>query len=143
MYIKQIILTTIASVLIAFLVAYTFNFILFADIFEAMGTNTRKEPIVALAIVAKIIYGIVLAYLYPYFYKKGDHPVVQGIKFSLIIEAVAYAFNGFVIAAKYNVDPILTYLVLIFILHVILAVFTGIPMGLIFGEIEKKDSYSE
>ncbi len=137
MYPKQIFLTTIANVLITFVVAYVFNYILFRDIFLALGANNREQPIFSLAIVALVIHGVVLSYLYPFYYKKGYHPVSQGVKFSLIVGAIIYGFQGFAIAAKYNVDPIATYLLFTLFLHVFQAVFIGIAMGLIFGEIEK------
>ena len=57
--------------------------------------------------------------------------------------AIIYGFQGFAITAKYNVDPIATYLLFTLFLHVFQAVFIGIAMGLIFGEIEKKNNLSE
>ena len=136
MDVKKIIFSTISFVVLSMAVAYPWHFVWFHDLYEDMGAFTRSEPIIPLGMLAMISQGIIIAYLYPYFYK-GENPIIQGIKFSLIIGAVVYSVMGFAMAAKIDINPISTFLFYSVIFQLIQFVLTGTALGLIYGKINK------
>ena len=137
MNISKILLATASYVVITMAVAYPWHMIWFHDLYDQMGAFTRAEPIILLGMLAMITQGMVIAYLYPYYFK-GGNPVLQGIKFSLIIGAVVYSVMGFAMVAKIEINPISTFLFYSVIFQIIQFVLTGAALGLIYGDINKK-----
>ncbi|MBL4762377.1 MAG: DUF1761 domain-containing protein [Gammaproteobacteria bacterium] len=118
-------------------VAYPWHMVWFHDLYAAMGAYTRHEPNIPLGMLSMLIQGIVIAYLYPFFYQAGT-PVIQGIKFSMIIGFIVYSVMGFAMAAKMNINPISTYLLYNLAFQFIQSLLTGTALGLIYGKIDKK-----
>jgi len=136
--IKKILLVILSYVVITMAIAYSWNVILFQDLHFAIGANTRAEPIIWLGLIAMLLQAVVIAYLYPFFYNPGSHPVVQGIKFNLIMGAMVFSILGFGIAAKYDINPIAPFLISTLMFQFFQFVFTGIVLGSIYGRIEDK-----
>ena len=113
-------------------IAYPWHLIWFHDLYEEMGAFTRPEPIIPLGMLAITIQGAVIAYLYPFWYR-GGNPVVQGIKFSLIIGLMVYTVMGFSMAAKINISPVSTFLIYNTVFQFIQFAITGAALGLIYG----------
>ncbi len=132
MDIKKVILATISYVVITMLIAYPWHMILFHDLYGEMGAYTRPEPNIALGMLSMLFQGAIIAYLYP-LYSRGGHPVIQGIKFSLIIGTVVYSVMGFAMAAKIDINPISTYLLYNLMFQGIQFVVTGSILGMIYG----------
>ena len=84
-----------------------------------------------LGIITVIIQGIVIGYLYPFFYQ-GGQPIKQGITFSLIIGLMIWTVMGFCTAAKFAIDPIATFLIYHTIFQLIQFVLTGAALGWIY-----------
>jgi len=137
MNIKKIILATVSYVLITLFIAYPWHMLWFHDLYEGMGAYTRPEPSIPLGMLSMLIQGVVIAYLYPFFYRDGN-PIIQGIKFSVIIGAIVYSVMGFAMAAKIDINPISTYLLYNLAFQFIQFVFTGAVLGLIYGKINQK-----
>lgn len=136
MNVKKIIFVTTSYVILTMAVAYPWHMIWFHNLYEGMGAFTRPAPIIPLGMLAMLTQGIVIAYLYPFYYK-GGNPVIQGIKFSLIIGAVVYSVMGFAMAAKIDINPISTFLLYSVIFQLIQFVLTGAALGLIYGKIDQ------
>ncbi|PCJ53782.1 MAG: DUF1761 domain-containing protein [Planctomycetota bacterium] len=136
MSIKKIILATISYVILTMAVAYPWHMVLFHDMYIEMGAYTRAIPSIPLGMSAMILQGLVIAYLYPFYYKSGN-PIIQGIKFSLIMGLAVYSAMGFAMAAKIDINPISKFLLFSLMFQIIQFVLTGIALGLIYG---KKDA---
>jgi hypothetical protein len=132
MNVRKIILATVSYFILTMAIAYPWHLILFHDLYEEMGAFTRDEPIIPLGMVAITIQGIVIAYLYPYWYKKGN-PVIQGVKFSLIIGLMVYTVMGFSMAAKIDIKPVSTFLFFNTVFQFLQFTITGVALGLIYG----------
>ncbi len=132
MDIQKVIIATISYVMISMLIAYPWHMIWFHDLYGEMGAYTRPEPNIALGMLSMLFQGVIIAYLYPFYYR-GGHPVIQGIKFSLIIGAIVYSVMGFAMAAKIDINPISTYLLYNLMFQSIQFVITGSMLGMIFG----------
>lgn len=113
--------------------AYPWHILWFHEIYAQLGAITRDTPIVPLGVLAIIIQGSVIAYLYPFYYRQG-HPVIQGIKFSLIIGLMVYTAMGFATAAKIHIEPVSTFLAYHSIFQLIQFILTGTALGLIYGK---------
>ena len=134
MDVTKITLATISYVVITMAVAYPWHMIWFHDVYMGMGVYTRAQPSIPLGMLSMFVQGVVIAYLYPFYYRDGN-PIVQGIKFSLIMGAVVYSVMGFAMAAKIDINPISTFLIYSLIFQLIQFVITGSALGLIYGKI--------
>ena len=97
---KKLGLFIIAYFVITMAWAYPWHVVWFHDLYQSWGAITRAHPIMPLGVAAILIQGIVIGYLYPFFYKSKSNPILQGIKFNLIIGLMTYTAMGFATAAK-------------------------------------------
>ncbi len=129
---KKLFLATISYIVLTMAVAYPWHMIWFHDLYGEMGAYTRPEPNIPLGMFSMVVQGVVIAYLYPFYYQSGN-PVLQGIKFSLILGTVVYSVMGFAMAAKIDINPISTYLVYSAFFQLFQFILTGTALGLIYG----------
>ncbi|MFQ5443024.1 MAG: hypothetical protein ACE5EK_00265 [Nitrospinales bacterium] len=129
---KKIGLFTVAYFVITMAWAYPWHIIWFHDLYAEWGAITRVHPVIPLGIAAILIQGVVIGYIYPFFYRSGN-PVFQGIKFNLIIGLMTYTAMGFATAAKIQIEPISTFLLYHTVFQFIQFVLTGAALGLIYG----------
>jgi hypothetical protein len=129
---KKVFLATFSYVALSMAIAYPWHMILFHDVYLEIGAFTRAEPMVAFGMLAMIIQGAVIAYLYPFYYR-GGHPLAAGIKFSLIIGLMVYTVMVFATAAKFEINPVSTFLIYSTIFQIIQFIVTGTALGLIYG----------
>lgn len=112
--------------------AYPWHMVFFHDIYVEMGAFQRAEPLMPLGIAAILSQAIVIAYLYPYYAKiKGDG-ILSGVKFNLIIGVMTYSAMGFATAAKFNIDPVSTFLIYHTVFQAIQFALTGVALGWIY-----------
>jgi len=131
---KKFILATLSFFILTMPWAFLWHVIWFHEIYAQLGAFTRSEPIMPLGMASVLIQGAVIAYLYPFYYR-GGHPIVQGIKFSLIIGLMVYTMMGFTTAAKMVIEPVSTFLVYVTIYQLVQFIVTGSALGLIYGRI--------
>ena len=129
---KKLIFATISFVALSLPLAVFWHMILFHEQYEAFGAFTRAEPIVPLGMVSMVMQGAIIAYLYPFYYPRG-HPVIQGIKFSLIIGVMVYTMMGFTAAATTIIEPVPTFLIYVTGYYLLQFTVTGADLGLIYG----------
>jgi hypothetical protein len=129
--IKIITFATFSYSVLTMAIAYPWHMIWFHDFYKEMGAYTRGEPSIPLGMLSMAVQGVVIAYLYPFWYQ-GGNPVVSGIKFSLIMGLVVYSVIGFAMAAKIDINPISTYLLFNAAFQFIQFVITGAALGLIY-----------
>lgn len=112
--------------------AYPWHLIWFHEKYAAWGAVTRDEPIILLGVAAILIQGVVIGYLYPYFKNDRDNPLLNGIKFNLIIGLMTYTAMGFATAAKIQIEPIMEFLAYHSIFQLIQFILTGTALGWIY-----------
>ena len=128
---KKIVLFTLAYFVITMAWAYPWHLIWFHDLYMSWGAMTREHPIMLLGISAIIVQGLVIGYLYPFFYK-GGQPILQGIKFNLIAGLLVYTAMGFATAAKIQIEPVSQFLLYHTIFQLIQFTMTGAALGWIY-----------
>ena len=135
---KKLGLFVVAYFIITMAWAYPWHMVFFHDLYVAWGAFQREAPIMALGIIAILIQGLVIGYLYPYYNKGKGNPVLRGIKFNLIVGLMTYTAMGFATAAKFKIDPVLPFLVYHTVFQLIQFTLTGMALGVIFGNNSSK-----
>ena len=128
---KKLALFVLAYFVITMAWAYPWHLIWFHDLYVSWGAVTRDQPIIPLGMAAILIQGLVLGYLYPFFYK-GGNPILQGIKFNLITGLLVYTAMGFATAAKIQIEPVSEFLMYHTIFQLIQFTLTGAALGWIY-----------
>jgi hypothetical protein len=131
-------LAVLSYFVITMAVAYPWHMFLFHEEYLAMGAFTRGEPIMAFGILAIVLQAIVFSYFYPVFYKHvgGGHPVVRGIQFGVFMGLTVYSVMVFATAAKFNIEPVLQFVLMGTAFQLIQFVLVGAAIGKVFGRIE-------
>jgi len=129
---KKIGLFVIAYFVITMAWAYPWHIVWFHDLYQAWGAITREHPIMPLGVAAILVQGGVIGYLYPLWNKGVGNPILQGIKFNLIIGLMTYTAMGFATAAKIQVEPVSEFLIYHTIFQFIQFTMTGAALGWIF-----------
>ena len=130
---KKLALSVLAYFIITMAWAYPWHILWFHEKYVAWGAMTRAEPIIPFGMLAIIIQGAVIGYLYP-FYAQGQSSPGKGIKFSLIIGLMVYTVMGFATAAKFEIAPIGDFLLYHTVFQTIQFILTGAALGWIYRE---------
>ncbi len=129
---KKIILATLAYAVVTMLIAAPWHFILFKDLYHSFGIYNRVEPIIPLGFSTMIIQGIVMALIYPRFYRGGSH-YREAMQFSLLMGLFLYTVSTLANAAKIEVSPMGTWLGIQAAFHLIQFLACGLTLGFIYS----------
>jgi hypothetical protein len=135
-------LAALSYVVISLAWAFPWHMVWFHERYAQMGAMTRAEPIIPLGMLSMAIQGLVIAYLYPRWYR-GGNPVVAGIRFSLIVGLLVYSVMGPATVAKFAIEPATEFLAYHTVFQLLQFVFTGFALGLIYGRIESTSAASQ
>jgi hypothetical protein len=130
---KKLALSVLAYFIITMAWAYPWHILWFHEKYVAWGAMTRAEPIIPFGMLAIIIQGAVIGYLYP-FYARGQSSSGKGITFSLIIGLMVYTVMGFATVAKFEIAPIGDFLLYHTVFQTIQFILTGAALGWIYRE---------
>ena len=109
----------------------------FKQEYHDFGIYTRADPIIPLGLTTMLIQGVVMAWIYPRWYR-GGAPAVEGIKFSLLIGLFLYSISTMATIAKAEVTDPWRFVLLSGIFHTIQFIVAGAGLGLAFGRLEPK-----
>lgn len=130
---KKFILATIVYSIISLILGVTWHFALFKELYHELGIYNREPPIIPLGFASMIIQGVILAYLYPLFYKGGS-PIKQGIKFGLIMGLFLFSVSTLANGAKIQVTSMSTWLAIQTGFHLSQFILVGAGIGLVYGK---------
>ena len=125
---------TLGYIIVSMGLAMPWHFVWFHDLYHQLGIYNRQEPIIPLGMLSMLIQGLILAYLYPFFYKAG-HPVTQGIKYGLLMGLYLYSVSTLANAAKMMVASMPVWLGIQALFHTIQFVLAGAVIGLAYGRL--------
>ncbi len=129
---KKMIYATLAYAIVTMLIAAPWHFLLFKDLYHSFGIYNRLDPIVPLGFLSMVIQGIVMAYMYPRFYKGGSH-YKEAMQFSLLMGVFLYSVSTIANAAKIEVSPMTAWLELQAGFHVIQFMACGFALGFVYS----------
>ena len=120
----------LAYLLISMFLGMVWHFFLFKDLYDNLKIYNRAEPIVQLGATSMLIQGLIIAYLFPFFYREGN-AFVKGLQFSLIMGLFLFSISTLANAAKMEVSSMTTWLGIQAAFHLIQFTLTGLGIGLI------------
>lgn len=122
----------IAYVIVTFVIAAGWHLVLFKDLYDQLGIFSRKEPIIPLGVASMVMQALVLAYLYPRFYRGGS-PVKEGATFGLLVGVLMASIAVFAEAGKQQVSSLSTWLLFESTYYLLQFGLVGVCIGLIYG----------
>ncbi|MBY0471542.1 DUF1761 domain-containing protein [bacterium] len=133
---RKFILSTLVYSIVTMIHGFTWHFNFFPEVYAQLGIYNREPPVIPLGFASMIIQGIILAYLYPRYYRGGT-PVKEGIKFGLIMGFFLFSISTLANAAKIQVSSMSTWLAIQSAFHLIQFVVAGAGIGLVYGKLSK------
>lgn len=130
-------LAVLAYAVPSMLLAVPWHLRWFKQEYHDFGIYTRADPIIALGLATMLMQGIVIACLYPRWYRGGT-PAWEGIKFALHIGLFLYSVSTLAIIAKVEVANPWHFVFLSGLFHTIQFTVAGVAVGLAFGRLETK-----
>ena len=121
--------------MVTFAIAAPWHFVLFKDLYHSFGMYNRADPIIPLGLLSMAVQGAVLAVLYPRWYR-GGAPLVEGVKFGLLLGVFLYSVSTLANAAKMEVHGLGSFMVLQAVFHTLQFAGAGAAIGLVFGRLE-------
>lgn len=129
---KKLILATLAYAVVTMLIAAPWHFVFFKDIYNSLGIYNRAEPIVPLGFLSMLMQGMVMAIIYPRYYKGGSH-YKEAAQFSILMGVFLYSISTLANAAKIEVSPMSTWLAIQTAFHLIQFLAAGLAFGFVFS----------
>ena len=132
---RKSILAAFAYTVVTFALAAPWHFVLFKELYHSFGIYNRVDPIIPLGVLSMLVQGVVLALLYPRWYRGGS-PAIAGMKFGLLLGVFLYSVSTLANAAKINVTGLGTFMAVQALFHLLQFAGAGAAIGLVFGRIE-------
>ena len=129
---KKVIWATIAYSVVTMVIAVPWHLMLFKDLYHGFGIYNRVDPIVPLGFLSMFIQGAVMACIYPRYYKGGSH-YKEAIRFSLLMGVFLFSVSTLANAAKIEVAPMGTWILIQFVFHFIQFLLGGVTLGFVFS----------
>jgi hypothetical protein len=130
---KRFTVTVIAYAVVSLAVGMAWYMLLFKGLYAELGIFNRENPLFPLGISSMLLQGIVFAYLYPRLFR-GVNPLVEGIKFSILMEAIMFSIATLANGAKIHVAPLGTWILVQSGFHILHALAFGICLALIYQQ---------
>lgn len=136
---KKFLLATAFYSIVTMIHGFTWHFNFFPELYAQLGVYNRDPPIIPLGFASMVIQGIVLAYLYPLWYRGGS-PIFEGIKFGLILGVFLFSVSTLAVGAKIHVSSIPLWLGIQSLFHLIQFGLAGAGIGWIYGSEPLRES---
>ena len=125
-------LATLAFVIASFIVQASSHFAINTGHYAAIEFM-RKDQIVELGIFTMLLQGAILAYFYPFFYQSGA-PVLQGLKYGLLMGLFLGSYITLVEPAKYAAPSVSEWIVVEGMVSLAQFSLYGVLVGLIYDK---------
>jgi hypothetical protein len=134
-------LAVLAYVVSSMLLAVPWHLVWFKREYHDFGIYTRADPIIPLGLATMLVQGVVMAWIYPRWYR-GGVPAAEGVKFSLLIGLFLFSVSTVATIAKVEVTDPWRFVLLSGIFHTIQFIVAGAGIGLAFGRLDAKEGGS-
>ena len=134
---KKFLLAFASYPLISFPLAIVWHLVVFKDIYDELGYISREEPIIAFGLLAMLVQAVVLAYLYPLFYRSGN-PATEGLRYGMAMGAFLWASHVAAAAAKHEIAPLTTFFAIETLYLAIQFSLVGVAIGMIYGRTRQR-----
>ena len=117
---------------LTFLFASVWHLALFKGVYARLGVYTRPDPIIALGVFSMVLQALVVAYLYPIFFRGGS-PLAQGALFGLLLGIFMGSNAVLAEAAKSQITSLSTWIGLEGVYYILQFTVVGAAIGLVYG----------
>lgn len=125
-----------AYLLVTFAMGYVWHLVLFKDLYAKLAIFSRlDDPIVPLGFASMLIQGAVLAYLYPFIARAGN-PVIEGLRFGLIMGLFIASSAVLAEAAKQRVTSLPLWLMVESVYYTIQFSLCGLAIAFVHGYLQ-------
>lgn len=132
---KKILFAALGYLVVTFALGASWHFVFFPGMYHGFGIYNRPEPIIPLGLLSMVPQGVVMALIYPRWYR-GEAPLVAGMKFGLLMGLFLFSVSTLANAAKINVNGLGSFLSIQAAFHALQFAAAGAVFGLIFGRME-------
>ena len=130
---KKYLFATLAFIIIGFIIALVWHFLIFGEVYDSLKIYSI-EPIIALGFTSFILEGFAFVYIFQFF-RRGKNPVLEGLVFGLIVYGIIMGGVGVLAeGAKHATTSLSTWLLIEGLFYLITGAVIGIVVGLIYGK---------
>ncbi len=129
---KKFWLTVLSYLAISMALGMSWHFFFFKETYDVLGIYNRAEPIIPLGMLSMLVQGMILAYLFPKFYR-GNRPFYDGMIFSLTMGLFLFSVSTLSNAAKIQVSSMPIWLLVQTGFHLIQFLLVGLVLGKIYS----------
>ncbi len=129
---KKHLLAVLAFVAATFVTEALSHFVINAEHYATV-TYLRREPIFALGVLAMLIQGSVLSYLYGRIVGSGD-TIKSAVKFAWLVGGFLLSYIALAEAAKYSVPAVIPWIAVEAVVGFAQFTFYGVLLGLVYRE---------
>jgi hypothetical protein len=123
---KRISILFISYIIVTFVLAYIWHLELFGEKYAQLGAaSLRPEPIFQYGLLAIITHAAVMTFFFESFFK-APASLMAALKLSLGVGAVITVYAAFTVAAKFNIEPAINYVLLELIFGVLHYIVIGV-----------------
>jgi hypothetical protein len=134
---KKTILATLGYLIVTFALGASWHFAFFPKVYHDFGIYNRTNPIIAFGVVSMLIQGIVMALIYPRWYR-GEAPLSAGLKFGLLMGMFLYSVSTIANAAKIQVTGLGSFMLLQAAFHALQFAAAGAVFGWVYARLPAK-----
>lgn len=127
-------LAAASYLVLTFIFAAGWHLALFKAVYARLGAFSRPQPIIALGVLSMVLQAVVVAYLYPFFYRGGS-PLATGATFGLLLGVFMGSNAVLAEAGKTQISPIGTWIMLEGIYYLAQFTVVGAVIGAIYGQL--------
>ena len=130
---KKYLFATLAFIIIGFIIALVWHFVIFGEVYDSLKIYSI-EPIIALGFTSFILEGFAFVYIFQFF-RRGKKPILEGLVFGLIVYGIIMGGVGVLAeGAKHATTSLSTWLLIEGLFYLITGAVIGIVVGLIYGK---------
>lgn len=131
---KKILFATLGYLVVTFALGASWHFAFFPELYHGFGIYSRAEPIIPLGMLSMLPQGLVMALIYPRWYR-GEAPLAGGMKFGLLMGLFLFSVSTLANAEKINVNGLGNFILIQAAFHTLQFAAAGAVFGLIFGRL--------
>jgi hypothetical protein len=127
-------LAAASYLVLTFIIAAGWHLALFKNVYARLGAFSRPKPIIALGLLSMVLQALVVAYLYPLFYRGGT-PLATGALFGLLLGVFMGSNAVLAEAGKAQISPLGTWIVLEGVYYLAQFTVVGAVIGVVYGQL--------
>ena len=138
---RKVLFATLGYLVVTFALGASWHFAFFPELYHQFGIYNRAEPIIPLGILSMVVQGVVMALIYPRWYR-GEAPLAAGLKFGLLMGLFLFSVSTLANAAKINLNGLASFALIQAAFHALQFAAAGAVFGLIFGRLDTNSRLS-